>query len=101
MASNSNTGSDTMAESPTQSQRNEAGTGRDTGPDKGKSQPGNGSFLQSTQQVIGDAFDATVTAVRENPVTSAAIAAGAAAAIGGAAYAATQLRANRNEPHDD
>ncbi len=97
MASNSNTGSDTMAESPTQSQRNEAGTG----PDKGKSQPGNGSFLQSAQQVIGDAFDATVTAVRENPVTSAAIAAGAAAAIGGAAYAATQLRANRNEPHDD
>lgn len=97
MASNSNTGSDTMTESPTQSQPNDAGAGHE----KSKSQPGNGSFLHSAQQVIGEAFDATVTAVRENPVTSAAIAAGAAAAIGGAAYAATQLRANRNEPHDD
>ena len=49
------------------------------------------SFLETAQEAIGDAVDATVGAVKEHPVAAAAIAAGAAAAVGGAVYAATQL----------
>lgn len=49
------------------------------------------SFFETAQEAIGDAVDATIQAVKENPVTAAAIAAGAAAAVGGAVYAATQL----------
>ncbi len=49
------------------------------------------SFIAQAQEAIGDALDATVTAVKEHPVAAAGIAAGVAAAVGGAAYAATQL----------
>lgn len=49
------------------------------------------SFLAQAQETIGDAFDATVNAVKEHPIAAAGIAAGVAAAVGGAAYAATQL----------
>lgn len=49
------------------------------------------SFLAQAQEAIGDAVDATVTAVKEHPIAAAGIAAGVAAAVGGAAYAATQL----------
>jgi hypothetical protein len=55
--------------------------------------PGSGkSFIASAQETLGGAFDATVGAVKEHPVAAAAIAAGTAAAVGGAVYAATQLR---------
>lgn len=49
------------------------------------------SFLETAQETVTGAFDATVEAVKEHPVAAAAIAAGAAAAVGGAVYAATQL----------
>lgn len=49
------------------------------------------SFLAQAQEVIGDAVDATVEAIKEHPIAAAGIAAGVAAAVGGAAYAATQL----------
>ncbi|NYT39581.1 hypothetical protein HZY97_02335 [Sphingomonas sp. R-74633] len=49
------------------------------------------SFLAQAQDVISDAVDATVSAVKEHPIAAAGIAAGVAAAVGGAAYAATQL----------
>jgi hypothetical protein len=49
------------------------------------------SFLETAQEAITGAVDATVEAVKEHPVAAAAIAAGAAAAVGGAVYAATQL----------
>lgn len=49
------------------------------------------SFLAQAQEAIGEAVDATVTAVKEHPIAAAGIAAGVAAAVGGAAYAATQL----------
>jgi len=48
-------------------------------------------FLAQAQETLGDAFDATVNAVKEHPIAAAGIAAGVAAAVGGAAYAATQL----------
>lgn len=49
------------------------------------------TFLAQAQEVIGDAVDATVEAIKEHPIAAAGIAAGVAAAVGGAAYAATQL----------
>ncbi len=49
------------------------------------------SFIAQAQEAIGDAVDATVTAVKEHPIAAAGIAAGVAAAVGGAAYAATHM----------
>jgi ElaB/YqjD/DUF883 family membrane-anchored ribosome-binding protein len=56
------------------------------------------SFLAQAQEVIGDAVDATVAAVKEHPIAAAGIAAGVAAAVGGAAYAATQLGGEPAKP---
>lgn len=54
----------------------------------------NKPFMAQAQESVSGAWEATVSAVRERPVTAAAIAAGAVAAIGGAAYAATQRKGN-------
>jgi carbonic anhydrase len=56
------------------------------------------SFLASAQEAIGEAVDATVEAVREHPIAAAAIATGAAAAVSGAVYAATQLGGDKEQP---
>jgi hypothetical protein len=56
----------------------------------------NKSFLASAQETVTGAFDATVEAVKEHPVAAAAIAAGTAAAVGGAVYAATQLGGDKD-----
>lgn len=53
------------------------------------------TFIAQAQEVLGDALDATVTAVKEHPVAAAGIAAGVAAAVGGAAYAATQYKGEK------
>ena len=53
------------------------------------------SFSAQAQEAIGDAVDATVTAVKEHPIAAAGIAAGVAAAVGGAAYAATHMGAEK------
>jgi hypothetical protein len=55
------------------------------------------SFLETAQEAVTDAFEATVEAVKEHPVAAAAIAAGAAAAVGGAVYAATQLGGDKDD----
>ena len=57
---------------------------------------GSRGFLQQAQQSVGSAANATMQAVKDHPVAAAAIAAGTAAAVGGAAYAATQMRSGRS-----
>jgi hypothetical protein len=57
-------------------------------------------FLAQAQEAVGSAVDATVAAVKEHPVAAAAIAAGTAAAIGGAAYAASQLHSDAKKTTD-
>ena len=57
-----------------------------------QSQPSNRSFVASAQETLGDAYEATLGAVKDHPMAAAAIAAGTAAAVGGAVYAATQMR---------
>lgn len=49
------------------------------------------SMLGTAQEKLTGALDATVGAAKENPAAAAAIAAGAVAAVGGVAYAASQL----------
>lgn len=61
----------------------------------------NKPFLATAQEKLGDAVDATVSAVKERPVAAAAIAAGAAAAIGGAAYAASHLLGEKQSTDED
>jgi carbonic anhydrase len=68
-----------------------ANTNNSGGEGASQSQEANKSFIETAQEAIGDAVDATVQAVKEHPVAAAAVAAGAAAAVGGAVYAATQL----------
>lgn len=48
--------------------------------------------LSGAGGAIRDAYDGVVDAAKGNPKTAAAIAAGAAAAIAGAAFGATKLR---------
>jgi len=74
-----------------------ADTKSTSGEGTGQSQEANASFIKTAQDAIGDAVDATLTAVKEHPVAAAAIAAGAAAAVGGAAYAATQLGGEKTD----
>lgn len=62
-----------------------------------QSQETSKSFFETAQEAIGDAVEATVEAVKENPLTAAAIAAGAAVAVGGAAYAASQLLGDKDD----
>lgn len=57
-----------------------------------QSQPSNRSFMASAQETLGDAYEATLGAVKDHPMAAAAIAAGTAAAVGGAVYAASQMR---------
>lgn len=52
------------------------------------------SFLARAQEVIEDAVESTVDAVKEHPLAAAAIAAGAAVAVAGAAYGASKLLDN-------
>ncbi|ODP38357.1 hypothetical protein [Sphingomonas turrisvirgatae] len=48
--------------------------------------------LSGAGEAIRDAYDGVVDAAKENPKTAAVIAAGAAAAVAGAAFGATKLR---------
>lgn len=50
------------------------------------------SFLERAQDAIGAAVESTVEAVKEHPAAAAAIAAGATAAVAGAAYGISKLR---------
>ena len=48
-------------------------------------------FLERAQEAIGAAVESTVEAVKEHPAAAAAIAAGATAAVAGAAYGISKL----------
>lgn len=50
------------------------------------------TFFAQAQERVTEAVGAAIDAVRENPRTAAAIATGAAAAVGAAAYGVTKLR---------
>ncbi len=52
------------------------------------------SFLERAQEVIEDAVETTVEAVKEHPLAAAAIAAGVVAAATGAAYGVSALRSD-------
>jgi len=54
--------------------------------------PASGKLLSQAQDRIGGAIGTTVGAVKDHPVTAAAIAAGAAAAVAGAAYGVSKYR---------
>jgi len=58
----------------------------------------NPTFLEQAQEAIGDAIEATIEAAKEHPVAAAAIAAGATAAVAGAAYGISQLLSGDDEP---
>ena len=55
------------------------------------------SFLDRAQTAIGDAVETVIGAVKEHPVAAAGIAAGATAAVAGAAYGAGKLRSGSND----
>jgi hypothetical protein len=50
------------------------------------------SFIAKVQDKASAATDATVTAVKDHPVAAAAIGAGVAAAVAGAAFGISKLR---------
>lgn len=50
------------------------------------------SFLDKAQATLTEAVDTVVEAVKEHPITAAGIAAGATAAVAGAAYGASKLK---------
>ena len=49
------------------------------------------SFLGKAQEAVTDAVGTVVEAVKEHPITAAGIAAGATAAVAGAAYGVSKL----------
>lgn len=49
------------------------------------------SFFERAQEAIEDAVETTIEAVKENPITAAAIAGGVVAAAAGAAYGVSKL----------
>lgn len=49
------------------------------------------TLLGKAQEALSEAFDSTVEAVKENPLTAVGIAAGAAAAVAGAAFGVSKL----------
>lgn len=49
------------------------------------------SFLERAQEAVESAVESTLGAVKEHPATAAAIAAGATAAVAGAAYGISKL----------
>jgi carbonic anhydrase len=49
------------------------------------------NFFERAQEAIGAAVESTVEAVKEHPAAAAAIAAGATAAVAGAAYGISKL----------
>lgn len=51
-------------------------------------------LFEQAKGALSDAFDATVSAVKEHPVAASAIAGGAAAAVAGAVFGATKLFAD-------
>lgn len=55
---------------------------------------GDQTLLEQAQDVVADAFNATLEAVKEHPLAAAGIAAGAAAAVAGAAFGASKLLAD-------
>lgn len=55
------------------------------------------TLFTQAQDAIEDAVDATVEAVKEHPIAAAAIAAGATAAVAGAAYGLSQLLGGEHE----
>lgn len=56
------------------------------------------SFLERAQEAISDAVESTVDAVKENPLTAAAIAGGVVAAAAGAAYGVSKLIEGEDAP---
>ena len=51
-------------------------------------------LFEQAREAVADALEATVEAVKEHPVATAAIVGGAAAAVVGAVYGAGKLRAD-------
>lgn len=60
--------------------------------------PNDKSLIKTAQDTLGQAFDATVEAVKDHPVTTAAIVGGVAAAAIGARYGITRLREGDDKP---
>jgi hypothetical protein len=58
------------------------------------------TFLSKAQEALTDAVDTVVEAVKEHPITAAGIAAGATAAVAGAAYGASRLLAGDDSDDD-
>lgn len=56
------------------------------------------SFLERAQEAIEDAVETTIDAVKENPLTAAAIAGGVVAAAAGAAYGVSKLIESEETP---
>ena len=59
------------------------------------------SFFAQAQEKVTDAVNAAIEAARGNPNTAAAIATGAAAAVGAAAYGVTKLRESETGAKSD
>lgn len=83
------------------------GTGTGTGKDIADAMPRTDdlmaeakSFLERAQEVIEDAVETTVEAVKEHPLAAAAIAAGVVAAATGAAYGVSALRSDDKDVAD-
>ncbi len=55
------------------------------------------AFVANAREKAGEAFDTTVDTVKKNPVTAAAIATGAVAAVAGALFGATKLRKSEDD----
>lgn len=55
-------------------------------------------LFEQAKGALSDAFEATVDAVKEHPLAAVGIAAGAAAAVAGAAFGASKLLAKDDEP---
>lgn len=72
-------------------------TGRDV-IDTAKKAVGEQTLLAQAQEAVTDAFDATVSAVKEHPIAAVAIATGAAAAVAGAVLGAGKLLGGEDAP---
>ena len=57
------------------------------------------TFFAQAQAKVTEAVGAAIDAVKENPKAAAAIATGAAAAVGAAAYGVTKLRESGETEH--
>jgi hypothetical protein len=59
------------------------------------------SFLGKAQEAVTEAVGTVVEAVKEHPITAAGIAAGATAAVAGAAYGVSKLTGSDDGPAKD